>query len=211
MNKYFNQLKIDIPLLKIEIPGLASLSPNLNFFYTQRLDIETSINGDLLDFFADMGIYFDWCELFYSIPNFIGPIHRDLCPGEYSNLNMHPHDMIKINWIFGGHNSSMNWYSSKSNAAKQVVKLPAHDSVYMYYKPSEVNLECSADIGSLSLVQSGIPHTSQTAEQYRYCISLFPYTVEYNTKRRLTMEQAYTRLKKYLVPPEGIEPPSPRS
>ena len=34
MNKYFNQLKIDIPLLKIEIPGLESLSPNLNFFYT---------------------------------------------------------------------------------------------------------------------------------------------------------------------------------
>ena len=210
MNKYFNQLKIDIPLLKIEIPGLESLTANMNFFYTQRLDVETSISRNMLDFFADNGIYFDCCELFYSIPNFTGPIHRDLCPGEYSNLNMNPRDIIKINWIFGGHGSTMNWYSTKSNVTKQVSKT-AHNSVYMYYKPSEVKLECLADIGSLSLVQSGVPHTSQTSAQYRYCVSLFPYTSEYNTKQRLTMEQAYTRLKKYLVPPEGIEPPSPRS
>jgi len=210
MNKYFNQLKIDIPLLKIEIPGLESLTANMDFFYTQRLDVETSINKDMLDFFADSRIYFDCCELFYSIPNFTGPIHRDLCPGEYSNLNMIPRDMIKINWIFGGHGSTMNWYSTKSNVVKQVSKT-LHNTAYMYYKQSEVKLECSADIGSLSLVQSGVPHTSQTSAQYRYCVSLLPYTVEYNTKQRLTMEQAYTRLKKYLVPPEGIEPPSPRS
>jgi hypothetical protein len=198
MNKYFNQLKIDIPLLKIKIPGLEAITANMNFFYTQKFDVESSINGDLLDFFANNGIYFDYCELFYSIPNFTGPIHRDLCPGEYSNLNMYPRDMIKINWIFGGHGSTMNWYSTKSNVSKQVSKT-THNSVYMYYKPSEVNLECSADIGSLSLVQSGLPHTSQTAAQYRYCISLFPYTVEYNTKRRLTMEQAYARLNKYSI------------
>ena len=210
MNKYFNQLKIDIPLLKIEIPGLESLTANMNFFYTQRLDVETSISRNMLDFFADNGIYFDCCELFYSIPNFTGPIHRDLCPGEYSNLNMNPRDIIKINWIFGGHGSTMNWYSTKSNVTKQVSKT-LHNTAYMYYKQSEVKLECLADIGSLSLVQSGVPHTSQTATQYRYCVSLFPYTLEYNTKQRLTMEQAYTRLKKYLVPPEGIEPPSPRS
>ena len=198
MNKYFNQLKIDIPLLKIEIPGLESLTANMDFFYTQRLDIETSINKDMLDFFADSGIYFDCCELFYSIPNFTGPIHRDLCPGEYSNLNMIPRDMIKINWIFGGYGSTMNWYSTKSNVVKQVSKT-LHDTAYMYYKQSEVKLECSADIGSLSLVQSGVPHTSQTSAQYRYCVSLLPYTVEYNTKQRLTMEQAYTRLNKYSI------------
>ena len=198
MNKYFNQLKIDIPLLKIEIPGLESLTANMNFFYTQRLDVETSISRNMLDFFANNGIYFDCCELFYSIPNFIGPIHRDLCPGEYSNLNMNPRDIIKINWIFGGHGSTMNWYSTKSNVVKQVSKT-LHDTAYMYYKQSEVKLECLADIGSLSLVHSGVPHTSHTSAQYRYCVSLFPYTLEYNTKQRLTMEQAYTRLNKYSI------------
>lgn len=151
-----------------------------------RLSLNT-INPEIIELFSKLSLNIVLAEVFYSIPHLFSEIHTDNTGG----------DINKINWIYGGDNCSMNWYSIKTtNNKKDFVKTPI-DTRYTEYHPDEVNIIESAVLTSPSLVNVGIPHNIKNQNEHRWCISLV-YKFKYSS-RRPTMVESLNLFKDYIV------------
>jgi hypothetical protein len=123
---------------------------------------KSEINPEIQSFLSERNISISWAEIFYRKPFDIVNIHTDDLGG----------DIVKINWIYGGENSTMFWFAPKDPS---IVKIPfktAINSNYLYYKRDEVNLVHKEQLRGAYLVQVGVPHAVINSKAERYCISL---------------------------------------
>jgi hypothetical protein len=150
---------------------LSLFKPEIDWrqFKTKQvsLDIPQVINPDLLKLFKDNFIYVYHMSAFYLPPNHTGGgIHIDQSDWKKAD----PGDYTKINWIFGGKDSTMNWYSINSGA-DGVLNVTGADTLYRAYAPNEVTHIHSQSVGHPSLVQTGVPHDITNLYEDRLCIS----------------------------------------
>lgn len=186
MNNYCVDLNLPFSLFKENVDPIALLKSNPRF--AGHFNISSMLlNKEIIKLFNGLGLTIFLVEVFYRTPNSSGNIHSDLDkPGDYS----------KLNWIFGGEGSIMNWYNTNSNYVSASTNTTAIKSYALYYKDAEVDLIHTQVVGQPSLVQVGIPHKVINSNLERLCVSVvFRYT---DTNIRPTFNEALELFKDYI-------------
>jgi len=178
MNKFCVGLNIKLTPLKKEISCYKSVSH-------QRVPLN-ELHPDLLAFFKQHNLSVLLAEMFYNDPHNVSKIHIDSIGGDYS----------KINFIWGGGDSVMNWFSINQGAAagQNLTKIGTKS---VLFSPNDVLLAHSQPVHSPSIVQVGVPHNITNGNSPRWCLSIVP--IRANGKR-LTMEETKTLFKKITFP-----------
>jgi hypothetical protein len=201
MNVYTIPLNFELPLFNTNlspIEYLKSLPIWANNIKTNpglakhfKLNWQTQLSSQLNQFFLDHGQKITWCEVFYKEPNIVSKIHTDC--GQIG-------DFSKINWVFGGEDSEMHWYTVKDTIHVETrnqdpVRYPLGFYTILY-QLEDVNLEYSENIRGPVLIQVGTPHNITTGNQERWCLSIVFH--DPNLNRRPTMLEAKEIFKQYL-------------
>jgi hypothetical protein len=99
-------------------------------------------------------------------------------------------DFAKMNWVFGGKDSTMNWY--EPIVSDKPVETTLGNRNYIYYNTNEVNHKLSHTIGidRPSVVQVGVPHNSTNYFEHRYCVSLVFFRIAKGLPR-LSMSESH--------------------
>jgi len=154
---------------------------------------QTKVSFDLLspgilDFCEKHHLIMVWAECFHTPPGRETPIHIDEHGGDYT----------KLNYIYGGRGSTMNWYSVKDFAKNKEPSLTVINTKYLAYEPNEVTLIEAAPLldGSSYVIQAGTPHNVTNADEDRFCISLIFKDAD---RKRFTMAGAKELFADYLV------------
>jgi len=183
MSIYFKYLNLNVPILKDTAP-----LEDLKLQY--QIDMHKSVREFVhLAFFRILSIkhaYIQHMESFYSCPNIKQGIHIDGQGGDY----------IKINYVIGGENSVMNWYTPKSTVDNKI-QLTDVNSEYMSFNWDQVELVQSANINPVSIVQVGVPHNITNPTSDRLCISMC--IAHRHNQQRLTMAEAIDVFSEYIV------------
>jgi len=171
------------------------LVPPTNKVYMSMLNLFEVVSAKFLIEIGKTGITFsNNAELFYTQKNQNGILHRDISLTGPDGV-IKEDDYVKINFMFGGDSSLMNWYTPNENSV--AIKSNSHNtgSPAERFIRSEVTHVHSATINYPSLVQVGIPHdiTNNTIED-RYVICLVPIC----NNKRMTMELALEKLKPFI-------------
>jgi hypothetical protein len=156
------------------------------FSKTQHTRISlVTLNPDILKIFFSLGLEIMLVEVFYSYPMFSCVIHIDGAGG----------DINKINWVYGGQQCAMNWFSIKPGIVKEPSKTSINTS-YISFKPDEVELEDTTVLHSPSIINAGVPHNICNSFEDRWCVSVV-YRFKHN-KIRPTMKQTLELFKEYI-------------
>jgi hypothetical protein len=131
-----------------------------------------------------LGLRVSYAECFRLKPYQENNIHTDTVSGDY----------IKINWIYGGKDSTMSWYIPNTVSSKNLM-LTATGTTYENYEPNEVTMVHRQQLHSPSLVQVGVPHDVQNYSELRYALSL----VIARSDKRLTMDEALEIFRNYII------------
>lgn len=148
---------------------------------------KNEVASDVYRFIALHGLTFLHMEYFYTPP------HSKLDPHcDQSFL----HDNAKINWVFGGEGSTMDWYDLLPGAIPKI-QTTVVGSQYLIAHPSFFTLKHSAQVGQPSLIHYGIFHGITNYSQPRHT---FSFTLgDKQTKKFTTFTQAKEIFKKYVV------------
>jgi len=180
MKLFCYDLNLKIPLFKSEINPL-----NFPKVRHTKLSIEF-LNPLIVEWFRLLSLEIVLVEVFYSRPKLISGIHTDSTGS----------DINKINWVYGGSNCEMKWYSLKDSEVKKPASITPINTRYQLYSFNEVNLECSRVLHSPSLVNVGVPHNVCNHDEDRWCVSVvYQFT---KSKQRPTMQQALDIFKDYI-------------
>jgi hypothetical protein len=155
MNTLCRCLKIPVPFLKENFNRKKYSSARHQFLDRNEISLE------YLKWIESLGLILDHAEVFFSIPHTYYTIHQD----QHTRI-----DFPKINFIYGGSNSSMNWYKVKSGKLGTVSQTKI-DTPYVGYTLDEVELLYSKELTSPSLVQAGVPHNVTVLGSPRWCVS----------------------------------------
>jgi len=154
MNNFYRPLEIPVPLLKKNINEICI--PRERHTRLDRSDI-----SDLYySFMENLGIKLVHAELIFSLPNRYYDIHQD---------NSNKPDLPKINFVYEGIGSKMNWYKIKEGREGKVTYTDLNTK-YTIYQPNDVDLIFSQEIKSPVLIQAGVPHNVFTPT-YRWAVS----------------------------------------
>ena len=159
-----------------------------------------NLNSKYILFLTKLGIVIDHIEIFRSIPNMFTPLHTDV-----SQLPSTPGDFVKLNYVYGGKDSVMNWWSV-NDGVNHTVSINAENNTggidaepikgeSHAYKFEDLTWLHSSSIGHPSIVQVGIPHNVQNREEERYCLSV----VLLKDGKRLTMSDAKAIFAQYII------------
>jgi hypothetical protein len=173
--KYYFDIDLDIPVLKPDI-NLASIKD-----YHNKFTVLEFVNPEIVKFFKQRNlILLPHIEIFSSEPNYTGPIHVDVGHGDFA----------KMNWVFGGKDSTMNWY--EPIVFDKPTEITLDNREYIYYDTTEVKHMHSQIIGidRPSVVQVGLPHNSTNYSEHRYCVSLVFFRIAKGLPR-LSMSESY--------------------
>jgi hypothetical protein len=146
---------------------------------------------NLLNFLAQHNIGINHAEAFYTPPGQKLFIHID-----GPEINNH---WTKLNWVYGGEGSKMQWWSLKNPNKPPNVKSTPTGTPYMYFEPSDCDLVWSDSVGQPSLVNVGVPHSvdNTASSTGRWCLC---YILEdLLSKRKLEWSEAADRLQAYLM------------
>jgi len=196
MDQYCLDLKFDLPPFKLG----TDFSP---YTKSQHSNVDEShLNKEFLDFFLsinqDMGI--GAFEVFYLPPNVQSLIHVD----QLSLTEVVLSDFTKINWVYYGEGSTMNWYTpkehdalrSKTVASGLISTDKSLSNLYVSFDRNEVDLIHSQPVKFPSMVQAGVPHNIHTGNEHRICVSLtFGSIKEY---RRYNWDESLCVLKNFI-------------
>jgi hypothetical protein len=155
MSKYCVHLNLNINPVTID-------HSNLKKSYQTKIQIE-NLNPEFIAILHNRDVIAYYAESFYSPPNYFQPIHTDNLGGDY----------VKINFVYGGHGSQMNWYKLKEpSSTPPVVTKTLVNTDYISWKADEVDLVESDPLNYPSIVQVGCPHNVVNTNDYRLCISV---------------------------------------
>jgi hypothetical protein len=179
--KYCFDLNLPINPLK-EGVDIMSYVPNLNPTTWEEYCVRFSLNDlnpELVSIIKSLNLRILLAEHFYTPAGVFSPIHTDLKGGDYT----------KLNYIFGGKNSTMQWYDIK-NVSKTKEIVP-----YAVYDINDVDLLHSQPIGFPTVVQVGIPHNIQNYDEPRHCIGIVLQT---KNNQRLRMQDSIDIFNQYI-------------
>jgi hypothetical protein len=147
------------------------------------------VDCQLLLWCASVGIELLQAELIYTPAGGWGKPHIDL--GNFS-------DLCKINWVFGGQGSKMNWYLPKKNDCRGTTLKSNTVGTFINVFHTDDLLEVySTEITGPALMHVGIPHNvCNRNSPERWAI-----TTTYKdrvTGQVLTFQQAKHKLKDYI-------------
>jgi hypothetical protein len=143
------------------------------------------LNPSLIEFFDNMDIL-PRPDLFFNNKNHNSYIHVD----RPQSPIYQDKDYVRINWIYGGLGSTMNWYGLKPTTSWIDVSLAC------IYRPDQVDLAHSEHLASTHIVQVGIPHNVTTGPESRYCLGIVPTKKKDNS--RITMCEARDIFQDYI-------------
>lgn len=135
-----------------------------------------------------VGIKIAQQELIYTPAGGWGKPHIDL--GKFS-------DLCKINWVFGGAGSVMNWYRVKSDHQGETVSNTVN-TFYRTFHTDHLDQVYSVSISGPALLNIGVPHNVENpGDQERWAIT----TVFLNTdtENLLTFQEAFEKLKGFVA------------
>jgi hypothetical protein len=191
-NKYFvklyNFLNLNINPFANNINGCEYLQQSHIDKQAQKNVNTKDLNPELIDLLSNFGIGVYFAESFYKSKNAQHKIHLDVRPG----------DAVKINWVYKGQHSSMNWYNLKPD--KNLLQLTSTINTPFYYaNASDVDLidSCSISPQHPCIVQVGVLHDITNPVEDRYCLSLS--LVHKGTKNKIQFDQALILLKDLLI------------
>jgi hypothetical protein len=176
MNNFCIDLNLDIPIFNTPI--------DVSNYNGPRHSRANNLSSDIYALFDNLNLAINLAETFY-IPKFDRlKIHED--GGEKP-------DVLKINWVLGGENSLMNWYTPTKEPVweKTILGIP-----YKYYRIDQVKLIHSQAVGYPSLLQVGCPHNVVTTTHSRFCLSIVPMFKD--SKQLLTFEQGKEIFKNFI-------------
>jgi hypothetical protein len=184
----FNTILTPVAFLKSRSSWADNINSNKTIAKHFKLNYATEVHQEVKDFFYKHNFFIELIEIFYLFPNDVMAIHTDRSvPGDFS----------KLNWIYGGQDSVMNWYkviNGPSNRAP-LYTTPIN-SPSLQYAPGEVELVNTQQVGRPSLVQVGCPHNIVNGPEERFCVSVvFKHK---STNKRVTMEEAIAEFREYI-------------
>lgn len=183
MNNFCINLNLtDIPLFKEK--QLLFVLKTKNHYRIPTNEIHPAMHSE----FNKLGLEIVFVESFFKNPFQENRIHKD-APG-YT-------DATKINWVFDGEDSTMNWYEPKNNIVLPIQDVTSIGVQYSYYQKSDLNLIHSQQVASPSIVQVGLPHNITMRSRYRHCISAF-FKIK-NTNEYITFNNSKDLFKDYLI------------
>jgi hypothetical protein len=125
-----------------------------------KIDL-ASINEKFCKLIKSKNLVINHAQIFYVEPFSNTTIHRD------KELLQ---DFPKMNFVFGGEGSVMQWFEPRPEYIKKI-KLTPLGIPYVAYDPDEVKLIHQSSVAQPSIVQAGIPHNIITFSEPRYCFS----------------------------------------
>jgi len=150
-----------------------------------KLDYHSVFSTPIKEIFESLNLEIILVEVFYSKPFLDSKIHTDCNGGDFT----------KINWIFGGENSTMHWYKPK--VEKVSTNKTLIDTNFILYESYEVDRVHTANLIKPSLVQVGVPHSVTNNYNHRWCVSVV--YINKLTGRRPTMEDSIKIFKDFLI------------
>jgi hypothetical protein len=181
MNPYVRSLEFPCALFK------ADMDP-YTFPKTRHTRLGTKcLNPELVELFQQLSLNIVLVEVFYSRPFFYSGIHIDSTGS----------DINKINWVFGGQDCDMHWYSVKPTVAQKEIKNTVIDTTYQPFTLMDVNLEHTAVLSSPSLVHVGVPHNVHNKHHDRWCVSVVYKFLD--SAQRPTMAESLNLFKDFLI------------
>ena len=169
---------------KLSIPVSININETWN---TERLSWYDSIHSELITFLESLGISIRHAQRFYTPPYGSLPIHVD------------SHEAVgqaKLNYIVGGKDSAMNWFKLKPGKTMKTMVTDV-GSNYLYAEEEDVVKVHSAEIGYLSIINSGELHSITNGPEPRVCYS---FVLKYPDKNKnLSWHDAVKLLKPYLI------------
>jgi hypothetical protein len=176
MSNYCKNLDINLKVLKQHLHPFKSFLP----FYHVTLDAKETLDEEIFDFLSDVDVKIIDLTSFYCKPHEYSIIHIDA--GNY--------DYAKMNFIYGGKNSLMNWFSPKVPHRTGNEPIAATGDFH-WWMPDEVELIHQEEIGFPGICRVGIPHNVKNFEEPRRCISV--HLADAKTGERLMWEDALLR------------------
>jgi hypothetical protein len=146
---------------------------------------ESYLNPNLVDIFESLNLIITQIETFYLPPFIESGIHVDDLGGDFT----------KINWIFKGGGSKMNWYEPIAPDSG-ITKTMQMGTLYRYYEPDQVKKIYDHSIQGSAIIQAGIPHNITTGHEERFCVSVSYRTRKYHL---MTMHETTEVFQNYLV------------
>ena len=180
MNPYCNPLSLSIPPLREGYDVTQVTESHI------RISLD-EINPAIEKLLLDLGIKVSLIELFHREPGNKGTIHTDVQGGDFA----------KINWIYQGDCSHMLWFKVNDENSIKDVSTTVADTPYVEYSPHEVTLAHVVRLSGVALVQVGVPHLVVNPKEHRYCLCFV--LKDATTGYRLTMQQSYDLLSKYII------------
>ena len=198
MNNYCIDLNLSIPFFNDEnYINLLKIDNNRH----QRVD-RSKINSKIIDYLKSKNLIIVSVESFFRRPEdpFNPEIHKDA-------INFT--DATKINWVYGGGDSVMEWYEPiNSNNIK--TNKTATNADYEYYDHADLKLVHTQQVGFPSIVQVGIPHNIAKITTDRLCISVFFKEIDSCEPGYVTFAKAKEIFQSdFLVLRTGFDPASP--
>lgn len=182
MNDYCNKLNLDLCPITPDFDFLSVTKPH------SQIDLQY-LNPLLRNILYKLNVRVTFIELYYKkVITHQRQLHIDCEYGDYT----------KINWVTGGPDSTMNWYTVKPGLPIPNRAVPTTgNTICTLVLPDEVDLAHQEYLSGLYLVQVGVPHDVYNPLEDRYCICC---TLRYiDTNQRLTMTDAQRILQEYIA------------
>jgi len=173
---YYTRLKLDLQPLKDGIDCLDYVQ-NIHKHTLQIVKHDLNLlNTNLLGLLNSLGIHIVHLESFFTLPNTETTPHIDLYPG----------DLTKLNFVYLGNGSTMNWYHLKPGYSikKSITSI---GTPYFYAGMQDIEKMHSGNLQGPFLVQVGVLHNISNAQEERYCISC---VIVNKNRQRLTYNDA---------------------
>jgi hypothetical protein len=190
MNNYCVDLDLDLPIFESELTPVEFLKQHYKFEKHFQIDVN-HVSNKLKLMLAARGLSVLLVEIFYRRPNAVSYIHSD--KGEFGRLIG---DYAKLNWVYGGDGSVMNWYNINKNCVPKEENT-AIDSYALYYEESQVEMIHSQKVNRPSLVQVGCPHRVVNGPTERICVSLV-FVYDDDKRKRVTFQDAKTLFSEFI-------------
>jgi hypothetical protein len=186
-NIYCKNLNLNFVLDTTPLEKIKAENQNLEkvkMFYLHKEEIDPNF----INFLKLNSLEVRHAELFYTPPGGKQTIHID-------------HDIIcnstKINFVYGGDGSTMQWWEPKDLTEELEYKLTSIGTKYIHFERDKCNMVWRSPVGKGTLLNVGRPHSVyNSSNEGRWCMSYL--LTDLVTTRALQWKDAVQRLKSYL-------------
>jgi hypothetical protein len=144
-----------------------------------------NIDSRLTEFLGRLNISIFHAEIFYTPPLRVLPLHIDSIGG-----------VCKLNFVFGGEGSLMQWWQSKHDHDTGARYTNAIGTEYSRMEVKDCDLVWQQSIGQPSLINAGVPHqVINCTNTPRWCMSFC--LADKRERKRLSWQQASKIFEQY--------------